>query len=352
LYIFLELILENVYFRVKRQTKTLFPTAWKFDKLEFGVLIVFCFFLLLSPAMAAEKENPISYPITVSATVGEPKLTVFGYTSPQALVELRGQRVAENVIADQQGYFFFDRVFLPRPTTHLAGGHSPTSGEFAYPEVCLTTIDRQSRLSSFPTCLPPLPTGPFEITVGPVLMPPTIYLEKGRFLTGKQVSAQGLTIPNAEVIIFLANKPDSQPALIPPAHALGDGPSGRAHFLPSYKVRSDKNGYFEFNLPSIQPANWRIFASATFLDAPTPKSNTLIFNVLKLWQWWWYQLLTALKQLFSLFKPYLWILIVLAQIFIIFILFKQRRRSTEIEPNSLGQGFISRSRLDEEISHS
>ncbi|HUS60518.1 MAG TPA: hypothetical protein VMX76_04065 [Nevskiaceae bacterium] len=252
---------------------------------------------LLSLALVLAAANPISYQITVSTTIGEPKLTVFGYTSPQAQVQLQGNRVFEEVTADKKGYFFFDRVFLPRAQPN-------------YPEVCLTSIRQLAEQKSitFPTCLPPLPIGPFEITVGPVLLPPTIDLQKGRFLAGQQITAQGLTIPNAEVAIFLANNPNSRRALIPSAHA---------HFLPNYKIQADKDGRFEFNLPTTRPTHWRIFASATFLGSPTPKSNTLMFKVLSWWEWWWRWLVTVLSQLFSLFKPYWWVLIILLEILLI-----------------------------------
>lgn len=277
----------------------------------------FCFLRFGFPTYAT--AEPVSYEITVSAAIGEPKLTLFGYSSPNSLVELKGNRVSEQVIANKQGYFFFDRVFLPQPTPE-------------YPELCLTSIDTQSRIS-FPTCLPSLPrqlAGPYEITVGPVLLPPTISLEKGNYLPGKQVAAQGATIPNTEVTIFLANDLSTfylASKLITPAYA---------YSLPKYQIQADENGHFEFNLPANRSATWRIFTAASYLGSPTPKSNTLTFKILSWWEWLWQKLKEILALFLGLFKPYLWQLIILAEIIILSLLWHQKRKLSKIQSQLLG----------------
>ena len=268
--------------------------------------IVFLILPKKTLALSVSKEIPI----TVSATVGEPKLTLFGYSSPHAQIELQGNQVFEGTIANEEGYFFFDRAFLPWPTPN-------------YPELCLTAIDTQQR-PSFPLCLPPLPTGPYEITVGPVLLPPTISLEKGNFLPGEQVTAQGSTIPNTEVTIFLAS--EARQGISP--GVTGTGSPGvkelasrivkkaYAYSLPQYQIRSDENGNFEFNLPANWPTTWRIFAAAKHLDSPTPKSNSLEFNVLSWWQWLWEMFLALL----ALPQRFPWSIIIIAEIGVIVIL--------------------------------
>lgn len=265
-----------------------------------------------------------AYEITVSATVGEPKLTLYGYSSPQALVQLSGRQIAEQVISGSNGYFFFDRVFLPRPTPN-------------YPELCLTAIDSQSR-STFPTCLPALPVGPFDITVGPVLLSPTLSLSKGSFRPGEQVRATGTTIPNTEVVIFLANNTSRQKlwSLIRPAEAF---------FLPKYQIKSDQSGHFEFNLPHQYPNNsWRVFASAQYQNSATPKSNTLTFRVLNWLSWLWLMILRLLK-------PYCWLITILTEVIIItLILFYRRRRSTKADSHSLRQNLTANTRLHQILS--
>lgn len=284
-------------------------------------LLLFNYFFSF-PVQAAT-TNPRSHPITsevsitVSAAIGEPKLNVFGYTAPSAQVELRGSRVAEEVTSNGKGYFFFDRVFLPQLRT-----------ESTYPELCLITIDNQKRFS-FPTCLPPLPFGLYEITVGPVLLPPTISLEQGNFLPGEQIAARGQTIPDSKVAIFLANNFPLQQGLIPSAYA---------HFLPSYQIRSNSKGEFEFNLPAEKPATWRLFAAARYLGSPTPKSNSLTFKVLNWWQRLWERIKAILGLFLGFLKPHLWQLFILAEIIVIFYLLWRHRRSkksTEANLHSL-----------------
>ena len=271
-------------------------------------------YTLYSPnQVVATAENPQSYQITVSATIGESRLTLFGWTSPQSLVELQGQRVSESVIANEQGYFFFDRILLPAPRSpRSASGVGEV--EPTYPELCLSSIDSLSRVS-FPTCLPPLPLGSFDISIGPVLLPPTLSLSKGNFLPNEQVIAQGLTIPNSEVNIFLANNL---------THSLRFSfiPSVYAYFIPRYQIKADANGHFEFNLPSSPPTSgtsWKIFAAATYLGSPSPKSNTLTFRILGWWEWLWEQIKLILGLIVGLAKPYWWQIIIFLEIGILLV---------------------------------
>ena len=290
-------------------------------KTTFGILL-FTFYLSLFTSPARAITNPISYKITVSATIGESKLTLFGWTSPQSLVELQGQRVSESVIANEQGYFFFDRILLPAPRS------SQSEVEPTYPELCLASIDSLSR-ASFPTCLPPLPLGSFDMSIGPVLLPPTLSLftvrtfgraqskplsnlSKGSFLPNEQAIAQDLTIPNSEVNIFLANNL---------THSLRFSfiPSVYAYFIPRYQIKADANGHFEFNLPASK-AEWKIFAAATHLGSPSPKSNTLTFRILGWWEWLWEQIKLILGLIVGLAKPYWWQILIGVEIVVVILL--------------------------------
>ena len=273
------------------------------------LFFVFCFFISLTPIHAATK--PISYEITVSATLGEPKLILFGYSSPHSLVQLRGERVAEEVIADNQGYFLFDRTFLPYPNPQ-------------YPELCLNAIDTQSRIS-FPVCLPPLPKGPFNFNIGPVLLAPTFSLEKGSFLPQEQVKAEGLTMPNIEVNIFLANDASQKKSnLLSRLFRF----EASAYSLPQYKIKSDSQGRFEFSLPTIKPNNWRLFTAAEFQGSPTPKSNTLNFKILSWWQWLFLLLTNLLGAFLRLIKPFWWLLLICLELgLVVFLLAKIKLHS-------------------------
>lgn len=255
---------------------------------QFKLAIFFAFWLLIFifPASTHAAANPQSYEITISASIGEPKLTLFGYSSPNSLVQLSGQQVQEEVIAQENGYFIFDRLFLPSPHPE-------------YPELCLNAVDTQSRIS-FPVCLPRLPIGPFNISVGPVLISPTFSLGN--------TYAEGLTIPNSEVAVFLAN--DSQFLRSRIVKKV------EAYSLPQYKIKSDSQGRFEFSLPTAKVGNWRLFASAEFQGSPTPKSNTLNFKILSWWQWLLLILTNLFRAFLRLIKPFWWLAVVLLEMII------------------------------------
>jgi len=283
------------------------------NKIKISYILLFFFLWFFIPTEI--NATDINYEIKVSASIGEPKLTLFGYSSPQGLIQLQGDRVDEQVIADEKGYFFFDRIFLPLPNPE-------------YPELCLTTTDTQSR-ASFPTCLPRLPIGNYLISVGPVLLPPTVSLDKGIFITKEQIKAQGLTIPNSEVNIFLANDQSKikRLSLVKSAHAYN---------LPSYKTVSDQNGYFEFNLPNEEQSSWKMFAGANFLNSPTPKSNTLNFKIIPWWLWFIKMVYQAFISLLGLLKPSFW-LIILLEIMAIFYLFKKHHDKKKENQKIIGK---------------
>ena len=308
--------------------------------------MLICVHLCLPVSTFAQSQVvSLPYEINISVSIGEPKLTVFGWTSPQASIELRGQRVSELAVADQTGYFYFDRVFLPRPKPN-------------YPEICLSVIDRASRISSFPTCLPPLPPKLGEIRVGPVLLPPTLSLERGEFLPGEQVKASGATFPKSKVTIFLANEALS-PAdkKLTSLHLQGEKsrsaggttprrrPNGLlrselikkayAFFLPQYEIQSDEQGNFEFNLPASYPQNWRIYATAEFQGSPSPKSVSLSFRVLSFWAWLWRKIKNFLLAIFAFLKPHWWWLVIIVEILLILLLRRKKiSKTNRFSPSS------------------
>jgi len=275
------------------------------NKTFYFCLLLFTFAFLLFPFPSFALENTSEIQITVWTTIGEPKLTVFGWASPQALVELKGQRVSELAIADSEGYFYFDRIFLPPPKPN-------------YPEVCLSVVDRASRISSFPTCLPPLPPKLGEIRVGPVLLPPTLSLEQGEFLPGQQVKATGATFPKNKLKIFLANEAPSLVSHLPGVR------KAYAFYLPQYEIQSDAQGNFEFNLPASYPQKWKVYATAEFQGSPSPKSTSLSFKVLSWWEWFWRKTKNILLAIFSFLRPHWWWLIIAGEILLILILWRKK----------------------------
>lgn len=305
--------------------------------------------LITPPAVQAfnNVSDSASVTVTITATVGESKLTLYGYTSPWAKVLLEGIGVGRETKADETGYFLFDRVFLPDPTSKWI---SPLKTDLAYPELYLISVDTQAHASS-PVQLPQIPLGNYEIVVGPVLMSPTLVLEKGQYLPNEQIVASGQTIPKTQVSIFLANNIKEEKGwfkrveqwflkaltLNPSIYIIP--PQTFAYKIPNYQVLSNEKGEFQFNLPKGTPASWHIFANTSYLESPSPKSNTLNFRVLNALEWLLGRLTGILLGLWLFLKPYWWILVISLQVILIgtlgFTLIYRRRINTDHRSHTL-----------------
>jgi len=232
-------------------------------KLKFALLFSVLFILLDIRTVYADvlpPEKVIVRPnVIVSATIGTPRMTLWGYGAPFSVIELSGIGVDQSVISGANGYYSFDLVYL----------------NTSFPELCVTAIDRGKRITP-PTCIPPIGHGNYFYNVGPVILPPTISLGTPQTNEDGQVSAQGETIPNSNVEVKLG-RPDAKPGIF------GFQPirSVLAYYIPSYSVLSDAEGNFSFNMPANGNLSWRVFAITDYEGGnKSPKSNTLKFKTL------------------------------------------------------------------------
>jgi hypothetical protein len=236
-------------------------------------LIFLSLFLFDDDLVTSAETLPISTTtgalVTISADIGSPVLKLWGYGSPNSRIEVSGDKVSDFTYSASDGYFEFQKVYLPSPDNAF------------YPELCLIGIDVDGR-STPPTCIPPLPANGFSYDIGPVILPPTLSLEAGTVAPSTQVEASGITIPDSEVKIVMAE--DNVLAGSKSGQSLAHFDivkKAKAYFIPNYTVRSDRQGNFSFNMPSTSITNWRIFAITNYSQgARSPKSNTLIFNVI------------------------------------------------------------------------
>lgn len=203
-------------------------------------------------------QNQQTNEVKVTATIGDSHLDLYGYTSPQALVTLEGMGILDHSYADDDGYFQFSTLFSSKSSR----------------EACLNSKDPLGRLSS-PVCLPPFPAGN-NVSVGPVIMPPTVSLNSQNYYMGDQVILSGQAVPNTEVSlsIFGDDKKTSDFALIRPVEAFT---------FPELKVKSDDKGNFSINLPSSNPKKFRLFAQANFMNSTSANSINLSFDILPIW---------------------------------------------------------------------
>jgi hypothetical protein len=254
-------------------------------------------------------SSPIASPVSIPTPTPAGAFKIYGYAPSNSEVFLSGIAVSEKTISDSQGYFEFTRLFFPTFLSYLSG--------FRYPELCLFSLDESRRLTS-PVCIPPLPLGAETNEVGPILLSPTLNIEKGTLLKSEQAIASGKTVPNSEIEIYLAREKTS----IPFFDFIKEV---SAYTIPLYQISSDDNGDFEFNLPN-DPDTWRLFAGVKVLGSSSAKSNTLMFNVYPPFYRLIVSIINFFKKLFLLFRPDWIYLIILLQIVIIILLIKHLRR--------------------------
>jgi len=256
---------------------------------------------ILSPTKVIVRPN-----VVVSATIGIPKMTLWGYGAPFSIIELSGVGVDQKIISKEDGYYSFDLVYLPDSNS--------------FPELCVVEIDQQKRTTP-PTCIPPITSGNYFYNVGPVILPPTISLSASKARVESQVSAEGKTIPNSNIKVVLG-RPDTSKGIL----TFRLVKNVLAYYIPSYSIVSDLEGDFSFNMPTGSDTTWRVFAIAEYRDeGQSPKSNTLKFVSLTSAIYFWGKLMAFL--LTFLTWPRIIILeILIIIIAIVVILISKRRR--------------------------
>ncbi len=203
--------------------------------------------------------------VLVSGNVVNPSLiqrfVLFGYTSPHALVTLNLSEAVYQAYADGTGYFNFV---------------NPIQFSSATKEPCLSSQDQLGRLSS-PLCLAPIPPVQ-DVNIGPVIMPPTISLDKPHYYVGDEVLLSGQTIPTTSVNLFLFTK-NSSPSLanlslIKPVEAF---------IFPQFLSQADNGGNFSVELPSSAAKDYRLFVTTNFQNHTSPQSIILNLSILPIW---------------------------------------------------------------------
>ncbi len=256
-------------------------------------------------------QRSASNGVSVSLSIGIHKFTLYGYSSPGALINLQGMGIVDETIADPKGYFEFNNRFSP----------------FSPREACLTSTDQFGRISS-PVCLPPFPTE-YDIVIGPVLMPPTISFDKSDYFMGDQVILTGQAIPGTDVdlSVYIDDSPSLMKylssifTLVKPAYAFT---------FPQLKTTSDAQGNFSLSLPSANADVYRLFAQSTYESEASPKSITLNVRILPIWM----LIVKFIGFLFSLLKSRLLEFLILVQLLGIVWYFLRRYLKPYIIANS------------------
>ena len=249
-------------------------------------------------SQAANVENSVS--------IGEFRFSLYGYTSPKAQVTFEGLGIFDQTTADSQGYFKFNNRFSP----------------FSSREACLSSKDQFGRLSS-PLCLPPFPVN-YNVSIGPVIMPPTLSLDKQDYFMGDEVILSGQAVPNSKVDLSMfgdrRDKFEARSRILDLGFRISNFSlikSVEAFTFPQLNTTSDAKGNFSINLPSSGPEKFRLFAQTDFKKSISPNSVKLNLEILPVWM----IIIKFFLFLFSLLQPRLLeILIILEIIYILYIL--------------------------------
>jgi len=244
--------------------------------------------------------------IVNSAFIGEFRFSLYGYTSPYAVVNFEGMGIFDQTTADGQGYFQFKNRFSP----------------FSKREACLSSKDQFGRLSS-PVCLPPFPVN-YSVSIGPVIMPPTVSLDKKDYFMGDQVMLSGQAVPNTEVKLSVFGEDKDSRGLLADFHGLIR--PVEASSFPQLNIKSDSKGNFSINLPSSNPEKFRLFAQTDFKKSISANSVKLSLEVLPIWM----IIVKFFLFLFSLIKPRLLEILIIAEIIYIIYIIKGHINSRAI----------------------
>lgn len=277
--------------------------------------IVMASFIIYLQSFQQDKNNiegvtVINRSVNVSASIGggpgggvaQHKFFLYGYSSPSAQVYLEGIGIIGQTTADKTGYFSF--------------GNSPSP--LLPREACLIAKDQLGRLSS-PTCLPAFPLS-YDINIGPVLLPPTLSLNKPEYYTGEEIVISGQTIPNTDVILSLFVDPSKKSLVDYLAVKLNPIKSVYAFGFPDLKTKTDNKGNYSLEIPSAKSDLFRLFTRSVYDKQSTPQSNKLSLKILPIW---WMFIVNFFIWLWRLLQPHLLEIIIFIQIATLLIYFSR-----------------------------
>ncbi len=226
-------------------------------------LIIIFYILNISQFPSSAFAQKIGVQTNVTADISQlTSLIIFGYTSPNSLVQVIGIRVFAQTAADRTGYFYFNDV--------------PISSEAQ--EICLTTIDSERRVG-FPLCIT-IPDTAISREIGPLLLAPTLTISSSSIWQNQSVFAIGRTIPDQIVqVSFFEIPASSLSKRLASTFANIFHPSVWAREFPFLVTKSDNRGVYSFSLPTSKAIGYRVFAKTLYQETPTLKSQTLSFTV-------------------------------------------------------------------------
>lgn len=240
--------------------------------------------------------------VSVDAFIGEFRFSLFGYTSPKAMVTLDGLGIYDRTYADTTGYFEFHNRFSPQ---------SPR-------EACLTSQDQLGRITA-PTCLPPFPTK-YNTRIGPVLIPPTLSLDKENYWVDDEVKLTGQTTPNSKINLSMFTGQSVSTSFYQFLSVSDLIPQVEAFSFAPLETTADNKGNFSISLPSSRPESFRLFAQTSYDNGQSPESIKLNIRILPFWM----IIIQLLYLVWSIIKSRLLEIIIIGELVAITIFFIRR----------------------------
>jgi len=226
-------------------------------------LIILFLYLYISyvPTQIFARESGAAAKIFASIP-GKFSLRIYGYTSPNSIVQAESVRVFAQTTTDRYGYFILNDVQISNEAK----------------EICVSSIDSERR-SSFPLCVT-IPETDKPTEIGPLILAPTISFTGGGIWQNQKAFASGQTVPEKEVVVSFFEVPASSLSKeIEKKVAKFFYPTVEATSLPFLRTNSDVKGNFSFTLPTSRATAYRFFAKTIYEDAPSLKSHTLVFSI-------------------------------------------------------------------------
>lgn len=227
----------------------------------------------------------------ISAIVGYGQITIEGYTSPEANIQLsssQGTLGQYKTRSGKDGFFQFSNVVLPK---------NPG-------ELWLQATDKQG-LTSSPIAIPEPPAGLKKIE--DIILPPTLAHNNGSFKRGAKALAFGQATPNSQIEVYFFESQSVSwfkklflTSPFTPKNAQAQQGEQLSSWQKKLILKTDKKGHFSFQLPNQTSQTFRYYAGSIFADNYSPKSNILSFRVLSLIDSLYQQIVLFADKLFSL----------------------------------------------------
>ena len=219
--------------------------------------------------------EPSQFGSQMSVIIGQGILTIEGYTSPRASVQLTssqdnlGKKVCQ---ANRKGYFKFDRVILPKNPGELWLQSTDTEGLTGPPVAIAEPVSDYQKIEN-------------------VILPPSLAQSKASFLKNTQSFTFGHAIPNSEIEINLFQKHSLRQTLASKTVQMVLGNSATPPQTKKMTTSTDSQGYFRIFLPNQTPKSFRYYVGNIFHNNYSPKSHLLSFRVFSFWQFLWQKIL-------------------------------------------------------------